>query len=143
MRKCKYREENTQEMTTIKKGQSLTFKFAVLAKLGLEPENGKPKPKMEAPVFFKPKNGNSPLSGCQRPSEPLLSWRTPPQTDRPPAEPARFFCQCAALFQVVPDQTGLDWTRPAPAVPPQASHQQVAPPVFASPPDQKRSQSVQ
>ena len=46
-----------------------------------------------------------------------------------------------------PDQTGLNWsrphkTRPAPAVPPQASHQQVAPPVFVSPPDQKRSQSV-
>ena len=52
MRKCKHREENTQEMTTIKKGLSLTSKFAVLGKLGLEPENGKPKPKMEAPVFF-------------------------------------------------------------------------------------------
>ena len=52
MRKCKHREENTQEMTTIKKGQSLTFKFAVLAKLGLEPENGKPKPRMEAPGLF-------------------------------------------------------------------------------------------
>ena len=56
------------------------------------------KPRMEAPGFLKPKDGNSPLSGCQRPSEPLLSWRTPPQTDRLPAEPARFFCQCAALF---------------------------------------------
>ena len=52
MRKCKHREENTQEMTTIKKGQSLTSKFAVLAKLGLQPENGKPKPRMEAPGFF-------------------------------------------------------------------------------------------